>query len=106
MTTTYLIVTTTTAHREDAQRIAREVIDRQLAACVQISGPIESYYRWKGEVECDQEWVCSLKTSARCYDDLELTLRQLHPYDEPQILAVEVERGSKGYLQWLNDQTT
>ncbi len=97
-------VQTTTANREDAEQIAATLVDRRLAACVQISGPLESHYRWQGKRETATEWLCTIKTSRRLYPQLEQELRSLHPYDEPEILAVPVVAGSAGYLTWLEQQ--
>ena len=97
-------VTTTTEKREDADRIASWLVEQRMAACVQVSGPITSCYRWKGEVETAEEWRCTIKTTAQAYEHVEEAIRKLHPYDEPQILATSITAGSKGYLQWLTDE--
>jgi len=95
-------VATTTGNQEDARRIADALIDRRLAACVQISGPIESRYRWQGKIECDEEWLLTAKSRLNFYQRVETTIRELHPYDEPEILATPVVAGSEGYLRWLD----
>jgi len=97
-------VTTTTEKREDAERIASWLVEQHLAACVQVSGPITSYYRWKGELETTDEWRCTIKTTAQAYEQVEQAVRELHPYDEPEILATPITAGSKGYLRWLTDE--
>jgi periplasmic divalent cation tolerance protein len=97
-------VVTTTAERADAERIASALVERRLAACVQIGGPIHSYYRWQGAVEHGEEWVCTIKTTGQAYEHVEQAIRELHPYDEPEILALPIVNGSKGYLQWVTDQ--
>ena len=97
-------VMTTVGSREDAQRIANALVERRLAGCVQVIGPITSTYRWEGAVETDQEWLCLIKSSADLYPTLERELEELHPYDVPEILAVPVLQGSPGYLDWLEDQ--
>ncbi len=99
-------VVTTTGTPEDARRIASELIERRLAACVQVSGPLESMYRWKGTVETDQEWLCTVKTARDRYSAVEAAIRELHPYDEPEILALPILQGSAGYLRWLSEQVT
>jgi periplasmic divalent cation tolerance protein len=100
--TQYIQVTTTVANRSDAERIARELIDRRLAACVQISGPIESVYRWRGEVETTEEWRCTIKTRRDYFDRIERVIRSLHPYEVPEILAVDILAGNADYLEWLD----
>lgn len=98
----FIQVWTTTAEREDAQRIAQTVVAQRLAGCAQIVGPITSTYWWQGRVETAEEWVCLMKSRMDRYDDLERTILSVHPYDEPEILAVPVVNGSAGYLAWLD----
>lgn len=97
-------VSTTTATQEDAQRIAAALVERRLAACVQVGGPITSVYRWQGAVETADEWLCTIKTTRAAYARVERAIRQLHPYDEPEIIAVPLVAGSAGYLTWLDEQ--
>jgi len=102
--TDHIQVVTTTEHQEDAQRIAQALVDERLAACVQIVGPITSAYRWQGKIETAQEWQCWAKSRHDLYDEIERAIRRLHPYDEPEILAVGVVAGSSGYLAWLDGE--
>ena len=97
-------VQTTTAERQDAEHIASRLVGNSLAACVQVSGPITSTYRWKGDVESSQEWLCTIKTRRDLFEQVEKTIREIHPYEQPEILAVAVVAGSKGYLSWLNKE--
>jgi periplasmic divalent cation tolerance protein len=99
----HLQVQTTTGSEEEAERISTALIERRLAACVQVVGPISSRYRWKGEVETAQEWLCLAKTTAARYPELEAAIRELHTYEEPEILATPIVAGSPGYLAWLSD---
>ena len=101
----YIQVVTTTEHREDAQRIARTLVEQRLAACVQVVGPISSTYRWHGTIETAEEWQCWAKSRRDLYDQIEQVIRQLHPYEVPEILAVPVLAGSAGYLAWLEGET-
>ncbi len=103
MTETIQVITTT-ASRPEADRIASALVERQLAACVQISGPINSTYRWQGNVETSEEWLCTVKTRNDLYAEVEQAIKELHSYDEPEILAVPVQAGSSGYLDWLDVQ--
>lgn len=96
-----ILVTTTFVDQADAQRMAAALVARQLAACVQISGPIESTYRWKGQIETSQEWVCSIKTTQRLFPEVEQAIRDLHSYEQPEIVAVPILTGNRGYLDWL-----
>jgi len=97
-------VITTTETKADAQAIADALVERRLAACVQVIGPITSTYRWQGEIETAEEWLCVIKSRQDLYDVLEAAIREVHPYDVPEILAVPVVAGSKDYLAWLDSE--
>jgi len=98
-------VMTTVASRKDARRIAGLLVDRRLAACVQVLGPIVSTYRWKGRVETAKEWLCLVKTRKSLYRRLEAAIRGIHPYEVPEILVLPVVAGSRTYLDWLDRET-
>ncbi|QDU93095.1 divalent-cation tolerance protein CutA [Lignipirellula cremea] len=104
MTSDLMQVTSTTDSRHDAEQIARLLVDRRLAACVQISGPITSIYRWQDRIETAEEWRLTIKTVATAWAGLEQAIRQAHPYDEPEILAAPITAASEGYQQWLREQ--
>ena len=96
-------VCTTVAEQADAERIAASLVAKRLAACAQVTGPIESTYRWKDSIESSQEWVCTAKTLRVAYEAVEQAIRQIHSYDEPEIIALPIVHGSAGYLQWIAD---
>jgi periplasmic divalent cation tolerance protein len=100
--TGYVQVLTTVSSPEEAERICDALVEARLAACVQVAGPVSSTYRWQGEVERAQEWQCLAKTEARLYPEVEAQIRRVHPYDEPEILAIPVLAGSRGYLEWVS----
>jgi periplasmic divalent cation tolerance protein len=100
----YLQVQTTTASQEQAEAIAKALVERHLSACVQVVGPIKSCYRWEGELQTSQEWLCLAKTTSLLYAELEDAIRELHTYDVPEIIATPITHGSGGYLAWLTDQ--
>lgn len=100
----FIQVTTTTETKEEAGRIALALVEARLAACVQIVGPIESIYRWKGRIESAQEWLCLIKSSEENYGAIEATIRSLHAYETPEIIATPVTGGSRDYLEWLRGQ--
>jgi periplasmic divalent cation tolerance protein len=102
----FIQVMTATDKREDAERIARSLVEMRLAGCVQIVGPVTSIYRWKGAIETTGEWLCLAKTSEECYGALEQAIRSLHPYETPEILALPVAAGSSDYLEWLRGELT
>jgi periplasmic divalent cation tolerance protein len=101
--TDYIQVVTTTARQEDAQTIARALVEDRLAACVQVLGPVSSTYRWKGQIETSQEWQCWAKSRRELYPRIEQAIRRLHPYEVPEVLAVEILAGSRSYLAWLDE---
>jgi periplasmic divalent cation tolerance protein len=103
MTKTIQVITTA-GTKTDAQRIARAVVEKRLAGCVQIIGPITSTYWWQGEIETAEEWLCVIKSRQDLYERLEEAIREVHPYDVPEILAVPVIAGSKDYLRWLDSE--
>jgi len=105
MKNSYLQVITTVSGKIYAEKIARALIAKNLAACVQIGGPIKSIYRWKGRVETAKEWVCIVKTRKSVYKKVEKAIKKNHPYEVPEIIAVPIAEGSKTYLKWLFDET-
>ncbi len=105
MTDPLLQIVTTTASAEEARRIATALVERRLAACVQIVGPVESVYRWQGKIETANEWQCQIKTRQSKYSAVEAAIRELHSYDVPEILALPISDASSAYRQWLIDET-
>lgn len=101
----FIQVLTTTERKEDAERIAGVLLEKRLAACVQIIGPMTSRYWWKGKIETAREWLCQIKSRAGLYAELEREIRANHPYTVPEILAFPVEMGSANYLSWLAEET-
>ena len=94
-------VTTTWPDREAADRAAALLVGERLAACGQIEGPIDSTYRWEGAVERATEWYCHLKTTAARLPALRARLRELHPYQVPEIVALPILDGDPAYLAWI-----
>jgi periplasmic divalent cation tolerance protein len=100
-------ITTTTGTRDQAERIAYELVVRRLAACAQITGPAESTYRWQGRLEiAREEWLCTAKTTMARYAAAEQTIRELHTYEAPEIIAVPICAGSEQYLDWLRTEVS
>jgi periplasmic divalent cation tolerance protein len=97
----YRQVTTTLPDRASADRIAAVLVEERWAACAQVTGPIESTYWWAGEVAHATEWYCHFKTSAARVLGLRERLRQLHPYETPEIIAVPIVDGDPAYLRWI-----
>jgi len=101
----YIQVITTISDKRSAEKIANVLIDKRLVACIQIAGPIKSIYRWKGKIETAKEWMCIAKTRKSLYKKVEKQIKELHPYEVPEIIAVSIAKGSKDYLKWLSDET-
>ncbi len=101
----FLQVSTTVGNEDEAQRIARALLERRLAACVQVIGPITSHFRWEGEIETSQEWLCLAKARAVHYAELEKAVRELHSYEVAEIIAVPIVQGSCQYLAWMRKET-
>jgi periplasmic divalent cation tolerance protein len=97
------IVFTTAGSEEEAQKIARQLVERGLAACVNIIPRIESIYRWQGNVESAREWLLIVKTTAERFPAVRDSIRELHSYDLPECIAVSVEDGSLAYLKWVEE---
>ncbi len=97
-----LVVITTTETTEDAERLAALLVERELAACVQLLPQITSVYRWQGNVEQANESLLFIKTTREAYPQLEAAIKEHHSYQTPEIIALPVEAGMAGYLDWLN----
>ena len=97
------IILTTAGSKEEAQKIARELVERRLAACVNIAGPIESVYRWKGEVESSAEFLLLIKTTAAAFGAVRDAIQELHSYELPECVMLEVADGNEEYLAWIGE---
>lgn len=97
----YIQVITTISDKSGAEKIAKALINKRLAACVQIAGPIKSIYRWKGKIETAKEWVCVIKTRKNLYEKVEAAIKKIHPYEVPEIIAVPIAAANKDYLKWI-----
>ena len=98
-----LVVLSTFPDRETAKRISYQLVEEHCAACANILSPLESIYWWEGKVENANETLVLFKTSADRYPALETTLRGLHPYEVPEIIALPVDRGLPEYLRWVSE---
>jgi periplasmic divalent cation tolerance protein len=98
-----IVVLSTVAKPEDAEGIARVLVERGLAACVNIIPGVVSFYRWKGAVERDEERLLLIKTRGERFEALRAALVSLHPYEVPEAIAIPVETGHRPYLEWLDE---
>jgi periplasmic divalent cation tolerance protein len=101
MSTDAIAVFITAANRAEAARLAQMLLEKRLAACVQILPELESVYRWQGQVERQPEVLLIAKTTAARFEELEKEVTALHSYETPEIVAFPLTAGSKPYLEWL-----
>ncbi|MDC0935276.1 divalent-cation tolerance protein CutA [Pirellulales bacterium] len=99
----FLQIQTTASSEAEADRIAERLVERRLAACVHVSGPIRSTYLWKGAVQSEREWTCTAKTRGVLFDRVAAAISEAHSYDCPEVIAVPIVRGSNAYLKWLDE---
>jgi periplasmic divalent cation tolerance protein len=96
-----ILVLSTCAAEADAERLARALLDARLAACVNVVPGVRSFYRWKGEIESEVEFMLIIKTSRDLFPALRAEVEKLHPYEVPELLAVPILDGAENYLAWL-----
>ncbi len=96
------IVLTTAGSQEEARKIARALVERKLAACVNIVPQIESVYRWQGKVESASEWLLIIKTQSQAFEGVRATIEALHSYEVPECIMLGIEEGSQEYLAWID----
>jgi periplasmic divalent cation tolerance protein len=97
----YIQIITTVNKKEDAEKIAKILIEKRLSGCVQIIGPIKSNYWWEGKIETAKEWLCFIKSKGNLYKEIEKSIKEVHPYKIPEIIAISVVNGYKKYFKWL-----
>ena len=97
------IVLTTCGSLEEARKIAHALIERRLAACVNVVPQIESVYRWQGKVETAVEWLLAIKTTAGMFARIRDAMHELHSYETPECIAIEIGDGSAAYLEWIGE---
>lgn len=99
------IVLTTAGSQEEARKIANALVERRLAACVNIVSQIESVYRWQDTVESAAEWLLVIKTQGYLFERIRDAIQELHSYDLPECVMLEVSDGGKEYLDWIAENT-
>ncbi|MCU1308898.1 MAG: periplasmic divalent cation tolerance protein [Candidatus Angelobacter sp.] len=98
------IILTTTGSKEEARKIANALVERRLAACVNIVPKVESIYRWEGKIETAEEWLLIIKTQSSAFGRVRDAIKELHSYDLPECVSISIDEGSGEYLQWIADQ--
>jgi len=99
----FLLILTTAGSDEQAREIARALVERRLAACVNVQPSGCSVFRWRGEIQEEAERLLVIKSSARLFERVRDAIRELHSYDLPEVIAVPVETGDTEYLAWLSE---
>lgn len=101
----YIQVLISIDSQDGAKVLQRLLVEHRAAACVQVWGPILSKYWWEGEIEEAQEWLCLAKTQAHLYEKVESLVKENHPYETPEIIAIPILAGNNGYLEWVDAET-
>ena len=96
-----IVVLSTCASEEEAESLARQIVEQRLAACVNVIPHIRSYYRWKGALESAEEWLLLIKSSRDRFELLRAALEKAHSYEIPEVLALPVVDGAENYLNWI-----
>lgn len=97
-----IVVLSTCGSAEEAEKIARRLVEMRLAACVNVLAGVRSFYRWKDAIENSTEWLLIIKTSRTRFDSLRAELERLHAYEVPEVVALPIVDGAPNYLNWLD----
>ena len=98
----HIFVLMTTATREEAEKIARSLLNQKLIACANIVGPVSSLFWWKEKISQENEFLVLMKTSAELFEKLATTMKQMHSYEVPEIIAIPIAKGEQTYMKWLS----
>jgi periplasmic divalent cation tolerance protein len=101
----YLLVISTVSSKEEGSQIAQKIVEERLAACVNVSSAVQSFYWWENRISDDQEFILFIKTKTRLFSKLEERIKSLHTYEVPEIIALPIHAGSKDYLDWITSNT-
>src|SRR6478752_3241056 len=96
-----ILVLTTASSKDEARKLGRALVERLLAACVNIVPQMGSIYRWEGEVEEAEEWLLIIKTTRTAFERVRDAIKELHSYDVPECISVAIDEGSVDYLSWI-----
>jgi periplasmic divalent cation tolerance protein len=99
---TYIIVMVTTAGKQEAEKIAQKLLEAKLIACANILGPVSSHFHWSGKIEHAEEYLLLMKSRTGLFNEVATTVKALHSYEVPEIVALPIIAGSKAYLDWLD----
>ncbi len=99
-----IVVLSTCASAEEAEKVARRLVEQRLAACVNVMPGVRSYYRWKDAIESAGEWLLVIKSSRDLFPRLRVELEAVHSYEVPELVAVPIVDGAPNYLNWLDNE--
>jgi periplasmic divalent cation tolerance protein len=100
----YSMVFITVGHEDEAKRIAKKLLEERLAACVNIIKDVKSYFLWKGEIDKVEEYLLIIKTIANKVNDIIKRVKEIHSYQVPEIIWINLSGGSEDYLNWINEE--
>lgn len=100
----YIQIYTTTPNKKLAQKIAETLLEKKLVACVQILGPIDSFYRWKGKLANSKEYMCLIKSKGNKVGAIFAQLKKMHTYEVPEFIVTPIIGGNKDYLRWIDHE--
>jgi periplasmic divalent cation tolerance protein len=100
-----IVVFVTCGSEEEALKIANALVDKHLAACVNLIAPIRSVYRWEGKIWDEKEWLLVIKTQKHKFEELEEKVKSIHSYSVPEIISLPIIEGSSAYLDWIRENT-
>jgi periplasmic divalent cation tolerance protein len=106
LTDAAIVVLTNLPDQESARTLARRLVEGRLAACVNIGASVESIYHWRGQIETGNEVPIAIKTRQVLFSDVEAAIRQIHPYELPEVVALPISGGSLDYLDWIRSETS
>jgi periplasmic divalent cation tolerance protein len=98
-----LLVLTTAGSEDEARKLAHDLVEGKLAACVNIVPRIHSVYRWEGKVESAEEFLLIIKTQKNCEEQVRTAIKELHSYELPECIAIGIDGGSEEYLRWVSE---
>lgn len=98
----HIIVLMTTASREEAEKITHNLLKQKWIACANIVGPVSSMFWWKDKINRENEFLVLMKTRSNLFEKLAATIKQMHSYEVPEIIAVPITKGEKSYMDWLS----
>lgn len=101
----YIVVLITAPNEDEAVKISKSLVEEKLAGCVNIIKNVRSIYSWQGKIEDDAEVLMIVKTSSDLFEELEKKVKSIHSYTVPEIIGLQIKKGSEGYLKWLEEVT-